>query len=72
MAQPGSRQLSSILECVGGGGGGGFSLAAHYLPCCDYIIVRPLQFNYLSYELFWRKKSCQTPKKKKKKVIFGV
>ena len=34
--------------------------------------VRPLQFNYLSYELFLEKKSCQTPKKKKKKVIFGV
>ena len=33
---------------------------------------RPLQFNYLSYELFLEKKSCQTPKKKKKKVIFGV
>ena len=32
----------------------------------------PLQFNYLSYELFLEKKSCQTPKKKKKKVIFGV
>ena len=34
--------------------------------------VRPLQFNYLSYELFLEKKSCQTQKKKKKKVIFGV
>ena len=34
--------------------------------------VRPLQFNYLSYKLFGGKKSCQTPKKKKKKVIFGV
>ena len=34
--------------------------------------LRPLQFNYLSYELFLEKKSCQTPKKKKKKVIFGV
>ena len=33
---------------------------------------RPLQFNYLSYELFRKKKSCQTPKKKKKKVDFGV
>ena len=29
--------------------------------------VRPLQFNYLSYELFLEKKSCQTPKKKEKK-----
>ena len=34
--------------------------------------VRPLQFNYLSFELFLKKKSCQTPKKKKKKVNFGV
>ena len=34
--------------------------------------IRPLQFNYLSYELFLEKKSCQTPKKKKKNVIFGV
>ena len=34
--------------------------------------LRPLQFNYLSYKLFLEKKSCQTPKKKKKKVIFGV
>ena len=31
------------------------------------IMVRSLQFNYLSYELFLEKKSCQTPKKKKKK-----
>ena len=37
-----------------------------------YILLRPLQFNYLSYELFLEKKSCQTPKKKEKKVIFGV
>ena len=29
--------------------------------------IRPLKFNYLSYELFLRKKSCQTPKKKRKK-----
>ena len=29
--------------------------------------IRPLQFNYLSYEFFLEKKSCQTPKKKKKK-----
>ena len=36
------------------------------------IPLRPLQFNYLSYELFLEKKSCQTPKKKEKKVIFGV
>ena len=36
------------------------------------ILLRPLQFNYLSYELFLEKKSCQTPKKKKKKVISGV
>ena len=34
--------------------------------------IRPLQFDYLSYELFLEKKSCQTPKKKKKKVTFGV
>ena len=26
-------------------------------------IIRPLQFNYLSYELFLEKKSCQTQKK---------
>ena len=30
-------------------------------------LVRPFQFNYLSYKLFLEKKSCQTPKKKKKK-----
>ena len=37
------------------------------------IMLRPLQFNYLSYELFLEKKSCQTQKKKrKKKVTFGV
>ena len=34
--------------------------------------LRPLQFNYLSYKLFLEKKSCQTPKKKEKKVTFGV
>ena len=39
--------------------------------CCFYYL-RPLQFNYLSYKLFLEKKSCQTPKKKKKKVTFGV
>ena len=36
--------------------------------------VRPLQFNYLSYDLFLEKKSCQTPKKKRKKstlVFYG-
>ena len=32
--------------------------------------LRPLQFNYLSYELFVDKKYCQTPKKIK--VDFGV
>ena len=36
------------------------------------FIIRPLQFNYLSYELFLEKKSCQTPKKKEKKVTFSV
>ena len=36
------------------------------------LLFRPLQFNYLSYELFLEKKSCQTPKKKEKKVTFGV
>ena len=36
------------------------------------LSLRPLQFNYLSYELFWKKKSCQTPKKIKIKVDFGV
>ena len=30
---------------------------------------RPPQFNYLSYELFWEKKSCQTPKKKKSTLV---
>ena len=34
--------------------------------------VRPLQFNYLSYELFLEKKSGQTQKKRRKKVTFGV
>ena len=37
-----------------------------------FISIRPLQFNYLSYKLFLERKSCQTPKKKKKKVTFGV
>ena len=32
---------------------------------------RPLQFNYLSYELFLEKKSCQTPKKKLPLVSYG-
>ena len=32
-----------------------------------HVLLRPLQFNHLSYELFLEKKSCQTPKKKKKK-----
>ena len=32
--------------------------------------LRPLQFNYLSYELFLEKKSCQTPKKKKKSHLW--
>ena len=32
-----------------------------------YKDIRPLQFNYLSYKLFLEKKSCQTPKKKRKK-----
>ena len=36
------------------------------------MYIGPFQFNYLSYELFLEKKSCQTPKKKKKKVTFGV
>ena len=30
-------------------------------------VLRPLHFNYLSYELFFGKKYCQTPKKKGKK-----
>ena len=42
-----------------------------YIMVIRYYL-RPLQFNYLSYELFRKKKSCQTPKKKKKKVNFGV
>ena len=50
---------------------------SHHLISQNFIIIfsssfRPLQFNYLSYELFLEKKSCQTPKKKEKKVIFGV
>ena len=36
------------------------------------MYLRPLQFNYLSYELFVDKKYCQTPKKIKIKVDFGV
>ena len=43
-----------------------------YLQNLLFLPVRPFQFNYLSYELFLEKKSCQTPKKKKKKVNFGV
>ena len=35
--------------------------------CCWTFPLRPLQFNYLSYELFLEKKSCQTTKKKEKK-----
>ena len=34
------------------------------------IAFRPLQFNYLSYELFLEKKSCQTPKKRKKSHLW--
>ena len=35
--------------------------------------LRPLQFNYLSYELFFEKENpVRLKKKKKKKVIFGV
>ena len=37
-----------------------------------YTSLRPLQFDYLSYKLFLEKNTCQTPKKKKKKVTFGV
>ena len=37
-----------------------------------HTYIWALQFNYLSYELFLEKKSCQTPKKEKKKVDFGV
>ena len=43
---------------------------ALFEKCC--LDLRPLQFNYFSYKLFLEKKSCQTPKKKKKKVTFGV
>ena len=46
------------------------SLSLSLIPWYDNL--RPLQFNYVSYEHFWKKKSCQTPKKKKKKVTFGV
>ena len=45
----------------------GYRKHTTYFSC-----LRPLQFNYLSYKLFLEKKSCQTPKKKEKKVIFGV
>ena len=49
------------------------SIVQHtYMIICHSKPVRPLQFNYVSYELFLEKKSCQTPKKKKNKVIFGV
>ena len=34
--------------------------------------LRPLQFNYLSYELFLVKKILSDSKKKEKKVTFGV
>ena len=43
-----------------------------YLYFHFHIYLRPLQFNYLSYELFLEKKFCQTPKQKKKKVTFSV
>ena len=36
----------------------------------NFLTLRPLQFNYLSYELFLEKKSCQTPKKKKKSHLW--
>ena len=35
------------------------------------ISYTPLQFNYLSYELFWKKQPVRL-QKKKKKVDFGV
>ena len=37
-----------------------------------HFMFRPLQFNYLSYELFFGKKILSDSKKKEKKVIFGV
>ena len=49
-----------------------FVLAKISLQQYKHLWVRTLQFNYLSYKLFLEKKSCQTPKKKKKKVTFGV
>ena len=35
-------------------------------------LLRPFQFNYLSYELFLEKKILSGSKKKEKKVTFGV
>ena len=49
-----------------------FSIVLFNVHSCLEILIRPLQFNYLSYELFLEKESCQTPKKKEKKVTFGV
>ena len=45
---------------------------SYSLNVCWYSLFRPLQFNYLSYELFLEKRFCQTPKKKEKKVDLGV
>ena len=48
------------------------AIKSKFLSHVIYLSFRPLQFNYLSYKLFLEKKSCQTPKKKEKKVTFGV
>ena len=46
-------------------------LSSLFSSTCFSWPFRPLQFNYLSYELF-RKKNPVRLKKKKKKVDFGV
>ena len=36
----------------------------------EEISFRPLQFNYLSYELFWKKNPVRLPKKRKKSHLW--
>ena len=65
MAKDNNVVKNSALEDV---------VRAHFITHCpfgfDFTLLRPFQFNYLSYELFLEKKSCQTPKKKKKSHLW--
>ena len=47
-------------------------ISVSMLGCCVLSEVRPLQFIYLSYKLFFGKRILSDSKKKEKKVSFGV